>query len=435
VSRARAGALAALTLVALDVAAVPAALPSARLDLGSSTSGLVWVQAAYLLALAVALLLLRHVGEPVHRRALVAAGLAAFAGGALLASAADDTATLVTGRALQGAGGAALLLPVLEILRAAGVEGRRALPLVTVGALAALAVAPLVGGAVAQEASWRWLFRLELAVAAPAVLLLGATARGAARVQPPVAADRLALALGLILAVAGLIQSGPWGWASADTLLLLTAGAALLAFAWRDGRTGADAAALVLAGSTSAALLVMPQYLELVRGLSPLRSGILTLAVTLPAATAAASARLLAGRVPPELALPGGLACATVGGLGMTRIDPGSSYAVVVVSLVLLGGGMGAAAGALATRGDAARSVAAAAPGAALVVAAAGALLQRAQTEEREAGASFEEALAAGVAASGWLLAALLAAAALLAWRRASSSSLWPGRTRQSASR
>jgi MFS family permease len=423
VSPARAGALVALTLVALDVAAVPAVLPSARVDLGSSTSGLVWVQDAYLLALAVTLVLLGHSGGAKNRRVSTAAGLVAFAGGALLASTADSTATLVTGRALQGAGAAALLVPALEWLRPAASGARRPLLLVAAAALLAFAVAPLLGGAVAEAASWRWLFRLELVAAVPAVLLLagGGRARTSADERSGVA-DPAALAMGLILAVTGLVQSGPWGWASADTLLLLAAGAALVAYAWRDGPAGADAAALVLAGCLAAALLLAPQYLELVRGLSPLRSGVLTLALTLTAATLAAFGPLLAGRVPSGLPLVGGLGCATLGAIGLTRIDPASSYALVVVSLGLLGSGIGAAAGALATRGAGAGLVAAAAQGAALLVAASGALLQRAQVEEREAGGSFEEALAAGLAASGWLLAALLAAATVLAWRRASSS-------------
>jgi MFS transporter, DHA2 family, multidrug resistance protein len=436
---AMAGALVVLGLVAIDVAAVPAVLPAVRVDLGSSSSGLVWVQDAYLLALAVTFLLSFPIS--VDRRLLAPVGVAAFAGGALLASTAGDTAALVTGRALQGAGTGALLVPALESLRPAdgkapwGPAGDApwALASVGAGALLALAIAPLAGGALAEESSWPWLFRIELVAAVPALLVVATGGGGAAperragRGRAPGGrlsqGDRAAtLALGLILAVTGLVQSGPWGWASADTLLLVAGGGALLAFAQREGPAGADAAVLALAGCLSAALLLAPQYLELVRGLSPLRSGLLTTVLTLSAAMLATLARVLAGRVPHTLPVVGGLACATLGALGMTRIDPASSYALVVISLGLLGSGIGAATGALATRADGVRLVAAAAPGAALVVAAAGALVQRAQLEEREAGGSFEDALAAGLAASGWLMTALLAAAAVLAWRRGSSS-------------
>jgi hypothetical protein len=253
--------------------------------------------------------------------------------------------------------------------------------------------------------------------------------------------DRSAVfAAGLILAVTGLVQSGPWGWDSADTLLFVAGGAALIVFARREGRTPADAPFLVLAGCLAVALLLAPQYLELVRGLSPLRSGLLTAVMTVSAATLAVLARVLEGRLPARLSAAGALGCAAVGALGMTRIDPASSYALVVISFGLLGSGIGAAAGALAARSrsvgrlrhaygafdgphspvDGPRVAAAAASGAALVVAAAGALLQRAQLEEREGGGSFEDALAAGLAASGWLMAALLAVAAVLAWRRRS---------------
>jgi MFS transporter, DHA2 family, multidrug resistance protein len=423
------GTLAVVGLVAVDVAAVPAVLPSVRVELGSSSSGLVWVQDAYLLALAVTLLLLSHTA--VDRRLLAATGAAVFAGGALLASTADETATVVTGRALQGIGMGGLLVAALETVRA---RERWTLSSTGAGALLALAVAPLAGGAVAEAASWPWLFRIEAAAVVPALLLVTAGSGRPVRAEAAGSGDRTAaLAVGLIVAVTGLVQSGPWGWASADTLLLLSAGSALIVFARREGPVGADSAVLVLAGCLAVGLLLAPQYLELVRGLSPLRSGVITAVLTVSTATLAALARILAGHLPARVLVVGGLACAAVGALGMTRIDPASSYALVVIALGLLGSGLGAAAGAftgrpggaLATRArrapagraDPLRVAAAATSGAALVVAAAGALLQRAQLEERERGGSFEDALAAGLAASGWLMAALLAAAAVLAWR------------------
>jgi hypothetical protein len=349
-------------------------------ELGSSSSGLVWVQDAYLLALAVTLLLVLRAGA--DRRLLAAVGATAFAGGALLASAADETATLVTGRAIQGVGIAALLVPALETMRQAAGEGW-ARGMVGAGALMAQAVAPLAGGAVAEEASWPWLFRIELVGAVPALLLVAAGSGRAAQGGTPEsgshaehrrgphaehgggphaehgsgphaehgsgphaehgsgphaehgggphaehgsgphaehgsgrprpgragpAAPSAALALGLILAVTGLVQSGPWGWASADTLLLLAGGAALIVVARRELPAGADAVVLVLAGCLAVGLLLAPQYLELARGLSPLRSGVLTAVLTGSAATLAAAARLLAGRIPPRLSLIGGLA-------------------------------------------------------------------------------------------------------------------------------
>jgi MFS family permease len=412
---ATAGALVVLGLLAVDVAAVPAVLPSVRVELGSSSSGLVWVQDAYVLAMAVTLLLVSRTG--VDRRLLAATGVAVFACGALLASTADETATVVTGRALQGIGMGALVVPALESVR----TGER-WTLLVAGALLALAVAPLAGGAVAEEASWPWLFRIEAVGVIPALLLV--TVRNQSSAGPPEGNRTFVLAAGLILAVTGLVQSGPWGWASADTLLLVAGGVALILFARREGPVGADAPVLVLAGCLAVGLLLAPQYLELVRGLSPLRSGLLTAVLTVSSATLAATARLLARRVPPRLPLIGGLACAALGALGMTRIDPASSYALVVISLGLLGSGLGAAAGAHSGSAiEAPRLAASAASGAALVVAAAGALLQRAQLEERESGGSFEDALAAGLAASGWLMAALLVAAAALAWRRAPSAS------------
>ena len=431
---ATAGALVVLGLLAVDVAAVPVVLPSLRVELGSSSSGLVWVQDGYLVAMAVTLLMASR--ARVDRRLLTATGAAVFAGGALLASTGDETATVVTGRTLQGIGLGGLLVPALECVSRAA--GERWPPLVAgAGALLALAVAPLAGGAVAEEASWPWLFRIEAVAVVPALLLVaaGGGRRAPGAPEQPLRGDRTtASALGLILSVAALVQSGPWGWASADTLLFLAAGVALIVFAGRAGPVEADAPVLVLAGCLAVGLLLTPQYLELVRGLSPLRSGVLTAVLSVSAATLAAAARLLAGRLPPRLPVAAGLACAALGSLGMTRIDPASSYALVVISLGLLGSGIGAAAGSVGRLGHGygafggphsvvdGRRLAAAASVAALVVAGAGALLQRAQLEEREGGGSFEDALAAGLAASGWLMAVLLAAAAVLAWRRAAAA-------------
>lgn len=432
------GAFSVLALVALDSAAVPAALPSVRVELGTSTSGLLWIQDAYLLALAVALALLVEAGAALERRMVVPGGVVVFMGGALLASTGDSSATLVAGRALEGAGTAALILAAVERLSPGassfsritrrnststpGAWDRRTpLAALAAAALLALAAAPLLGGAIAEATDWRWLFRLELVVAAPAALLLASGPPGAPHRERPLRGRRAAaLSAGLVLAVTGLIQSGPWGWGSADTLLLLAAGAALLAFAWQEGLTGANASALAVAGCLCTALLLAPQYLELVRGLSPLRSGLLTTAVTLPAATLALFAGRRAGRVPGRLLMAGGLGGAALGALGMTRVDPASSYAVVILSVGLLGAGAGTAAGALAREreGAAPELIATTAAGAALTMAAAGAVFQRAQLDERESGGSFEDALAAGVAGSAWLLAALLATAALLAWRR-----------------
>jgi MFS family permease len=416
VSSARAGAVVLLALVALDVAGVPALLPSARLELGTSTSGLMWVQEAYLLALAVPLLALGPLARAVDTRLLATAGLGAFAAGALLAAGAGGNETLVAGRVLQGAGTAALALPALASLGppAESRRGLLALAALAAGALFALIVAPLLGGALAEKADWRWLFRLELVPAAIAALLLTLS-------PPPEPTLRRhgSLALGLPIAAAGLIQAAPWGWASADTLLLLVAGGVLVALAWQEAAP--SAAAVTVTGCLATMLLFVPEYFELVRGLSPLRSGLLTVAITGPAATLAPMAALVARRAGAHLLLGAGLLCGAVGALGVTRIEAHSSYALVVLSLAVLGAGGGTAAGALtAHRHPApADTLVSTAAGAALVVAAAGAVFEHAQAAEREGGASFEDALAAGLARSAWLVAALLAVAAVVSWRRA----------------
>ena len=378
----RAAASLPLAIVALDVAVVGPLLPDIRVDLGSSASGGQWVMNAYLLALAASLPAFARL----PRQPALAAGVVAMAAGAVACATAGSTSALVAGRAVEGAGTAAVL---------AGA----ALPQLVLPGLA-LALGPLLGGVLAQENWWHLYFwaGVPLAVVAGAGALVAEPAEEQG--PPPVAYAAVMTAVVVVL-----VQAEPWGlsWPA----LALAAAALGVALRRVPGSAFAWAA---LAGCLTALLFLMPEYFQLVRNLSGSRSGILLLALTLPTVTVAVVAQLLPWRIP---ALgPAGAICAAAGLALLATIEPHSRYALLIVALGLVGTGLGAAAHDL--RGEGVGPLLA---GAALGLAVAGAGFQLEQADQRDSGATFQDALASGVSWAAVLLLAVLAAAAFAVWQ------------------
>jgi MFS transporter, DHA2 family, methylenomycin A resistance protein len=400
-----------LAVVLLDVTAVAVLVPDIRLALGSSSSGGQWILNAYLLAVAALLPVLAGVTLP--RRVLAAGGALAMAAGAVVCATADSTAVLVAGRAVQGAGAAALLACAAGPLLAGA---RRDTLAATALPALALALGPLIGGVFAEQNWWR----IYLWGGVPLAALAGAAALAAPRPErraPPGGPERLlAFAAGLTAMTIALVQGEvwPWGWSA----LLLLAGAAFLRMARLQELPGTALAWATLAGCLTALIFLVPEYFQLARNLSGLRSGTLLLAVTVPAVAAWSISPLFAKRVSPMALELAGVACAGAGLAVLITIDAHTPYAVLIAVLGLAGAGLGLAAGA-ARDGPPPESrlepLASALVGAALGLAAAGGSFQFAQADERGSNGSFAQALAAGV---GWAALLLLVLLLLLAvWR------------------
>src|SRR6187455_376632 len=154
----------ALFMVTLHNLVVTMALPSIRLDLGASIEDLEWTVNAYTLSFAVLLLTGAALGDRFGRRRLFAIGLAIFTGGSALAALAGTANELIAARAVQGLGGAIVLPLTLTILSAAVPPNRRGVALGAWGGIGGLAVAlgPLVGGAVVSGISWQWIFWINV---------------------------------------------------------------------------------------------------------------------------------------------------------------------------------------------------------------------------------------------------------------------------------
>src|SRR6478735_2820634 len=192
---------AALFTFALDRLVVVTALPSLRADLGAGLEDLEWTVNAYTLAFAVFLLTGAALGDRFGRRRMFLIGIAIFTGGSAFAALAPSTGALIAARAIQGLGGAIVAPLTLTLLSQAFPAEKRGLALGIWSGIGGLAVAmgPLVGGAIIESSSWQWIFWVNVPVG---IVLLPLARRGLAESYGP--ANRLDLP-GVALATAGLL--------------------------------------------------------------------------------------------------------------------------------------------------------------------------------------------------------------------------------------
>jgi EmrB/QacA subfamily drug resistance transporter len=233
---------AATFLASLDLFIVNIAFPAMARDFGASTGGLSWVLNGYTIVFAALLAPAGRTADRIGRRRVFLAGLAVFCAASLGCALAWDLPALVGFRVLQAVGGALVTATSLALLLHTFPPARRALAIgvwSAVGGVAA-ALGPPVGG-VLVEASWRWVFLVNLPVGV-AALLVGLRvlpeSRDAAETRRPDLPGTALLVSAVGLLAWALVEAPSDGWASAATALRL--GAAVLAMvmvALRAART------------------------------------------------------------------------------------------------------------------------------------------------------------------------------------------------------
>jgi MFS family permease len=220
----------ALFMVALDNLVVTTALPVIKADLGASLADLQWIVNAYTLTFAVLLLTGAALGDRFGRKRVFLIGMAIFTGGSALAALASSTEVLILARAIQGIGGAFVTPLTLTILSAAVPPERRAVALGAWGGIAGLAIAigPLVGGAIAEGLDWHWIFWLNvpigLVVMPLAALRLTETHGPEGRLDIP---GLGLISAGLLALVWGVINGNDLGWSSPQVAGALVLGTIL----------------------------------------------------------------------------------------------------------------------------------------------------------------------------------------------------------------
>src|SRR5215208_42152 len=351
----------AIFMVSLDNLVVTNALTSIREDLGASLEALEWTVNAYTLAFAVFLLTGAALGDRFGRKRTFLAGLAIFTTASAAAALAPTTEALIGARAVQGLG-AAILAPLsLTLLSTAAPAEKRGLALGIWSGISGLAVAlgPLVGGAVIEGMSWQWIFWVNV----PVGLVLAPLA--ARRLQeshgPSARLDLGGLALasaGLLGVVFGVVRGNPAGWGSAEVVLPIVAGLLLLAafVAWerravapmlplRFYRSRQFAAtngvSLAITFGIFGSIFLLAQFFQSVQGYSPLEAGLRTLPWTGMPMIVAPIAGLLSDRVGSRPLMAAGLFLQAAAIMWLAAVsEPDVAYGLLVPAFVMGGTGM-----------------------------------------------------------------------------------------------
>ncbi len=353
------GSCAGLFVLMLDSTVVVLALPAIQSDLHASTDGLQWIQNAYLLTLAATVVTAGRLGDIRGRQRVFLAGLVAFAAGSVLGGAAGSEEVLIAARVVQGIGGAALLTLSLALTSHAfpREQQARALGIWAAVSAIALAIGPLVGGALIEAASWRWIFFINIPVCAAGIAIL--LLRGAESRDPdaPRQVDVLGaavLAAGLTSIVLALVQADEWGWGSARILALLGGGALVLFGFWklehrrpnplvdfslfRNGPyLGATAAAFALVGSYWTVMFFEPTFLQQELGYSAIAAGAMVLPITVPMAVFSSFSGRVIARLGVRTTMTLGMLIAVAGVALIAVAQDSGSYGELLPGFLLFG--------------------------------------------------------------------------------------------------
>ncbi|WP_280254361.1 MFS transporter [Nocardia abscessus] len=354
-------------MVVLDATVVNIALPAAQQDLGFSDGDRSWVVTGYALAFGSLLLLGGRLSDLFGRRNTFIVGLVGFAVASAIGGAATSFEMLVASRVGQGVFGALLAPAALSLLTVTFIEpSERAKAFGIFGAVAGTggAIGLLLGGALTEWASWRWVMFVNLAFAA--VALVGAVlllAKHASTERPKLdIPGTVVVTAGLFGIVYGFSHAESDGWTNGVTLAFLLGGAALIAaFAWLETRVAhpllpmrivldrmrgtSYLTVFVMGIGMFAIFLFLTYYMQLTLGYSPIMTGVAFLPmVAAMVASSTTAPSLLLPKFGPKIVVSGGFLIAAAGMAWLTRIGLDTGYAThILPALILLGLGLGGA--------------------------------------------------------------------------------------------
>jgi EmrB/QacA subfamily drug resistance transporter len=351
----------ALFMTTLDNLVVTTALPVIREDLHASLSGLEWTVNAYTLTFAVLLITGAALGDRFGRRRMFVVGLVIFTGASAVAALAPSIEVLIAARAVQGAGGAIVTPLTLTILSAAVPADKRGLALGAWGGISGLAVAigPLVGGAVVEGISWQWIFWLNVPIGLALIPLAALRLRESRGPNDSLDLPGVALAsVGLLGIVWGLVRGNQVGWASTEIVSALVAGSIVLAlfvlwelrasapmlplrFFRNRTFTAANVASLLMFFGMFGSIFLLAQFFQTVQGYSPLQAGLRILPWTAMPIFIAPIAGALSDRIGGRPLMAVGLALQATGLAWIATVStPTTPYGELVVPFILSGVGM-----------------------------------------------------------------------------------------------
>jgi EmrB/QacA subfamily drug resistance transporter len=347
-------------IAALDATVVNIALPVIGRDFHTGIAALQWVMTGYTLTLAAFLLIGGSLGDRFGRRKVYLIGIVWFALASAACGLAPTALFLIVTRLLQGVGAALLTPGSLAILEASFVPADRARAIGAWSGLGGVAVAagPLVGGYLISAASWRWIFFINVPIAA-VVITLGARhvpesrdATVTGKIDYAGAAAAVVFLTGITFAF---IEAPALGWSSPAVLTMTAIGiVGLAAFLARERRAAVpmlplslfaerqfvatNAVTFIVYAALTGATFLLPVVLQIVSGYSPLASGLAFVPLTVIMFALSARSGQLAARSGPRLQLSVGPAVVGAGLAMLTLATSGSSYVVYVLPAVVVFG-------------------------------------------------------------------------------------------------
>jgi EmrB/QacA subfamily drug resistance transporter len=351
----------ALFMVSLDNLVVTTALPVIRRDLHATISQLEWTVNAYTLTFAVLLLTGAALGDRFGRRRMFVVGILLFTGASALAALSSSADALDIARAVQGVGGAIVTPLTLTILSAAVAPERRGLALGIWGGIGGLAIAigPLVGGAIVSGVSWHWIFWVNVPIGLALAPLAWRQLEETHGPEKSLDLPGLALAsTGLLGIVWGLVRGNDHGWTSVGIVTPLVAGALLVAaFVWWELRASSpmlpmeffrnrtfaltNLASLFMFFGMFGSIFLLAQFFQTVQGYSPLQSGLRILPWTAMPIFVAPIAGALSDRIGGQRLMAAGLALQATGLIWIAAVSTVTvPYIDLVAPFALSGFGM-----------------------------------------------------------------------------------------------
>jgi EmrB/QacA subfamily drug resistance transporter len=351
-------------MLLVDVTIVQVALPTIQRHLHSSFTDLEWVIDAYALALATLLLTWGSLADRFGRKRVFITGLSVFTISSLLCGLANSSAFLIWSRAAQGVGGAAMFATGLALIGQEFRGRERGTAIAVWGATvgAAVAVGPLIGGALTQGLGWQYIFFVNVPVG---VIVVAISIVYMGNVRDPDArrtdlAGLVTFAGSCFLLVLALLRGNADGWTS-SLILGLFAGSAILMGTFvivelrqkrpmfdlslfrKPSFTGVSVGTFAIGAGMFALYPYLTLFLQNDLGYSPLAGGLRMLPSTIPCFVVPLLMRNASERIPPGLLLGIGLGTTALGIGLMYGLSADSAWTALVPGLILTGVGIGVA--------------------------------------------------------------------------------------------
>lgn len=344
----------------LDSSVVNIALPTLTTYFRSSMAVIEWVPMAYLLTTSTLLLTFGRLGDIWTHKRMYVAGFAVFTVGSILCGLAPSIRLLIAFRVFQAVGGGMMFAASPAIITQAFPphERGRALGISALSVAAGLTIGPPLGGFLATNYGWRWIFFINLPVGIAAIVAAAVLVpRGETKKQAFDSVGAATAFVALFTLLLALSKGGVWGWGSATTVALLAtavvSGAGFIAVEKRVTHpmldlslfhnrlfAAANASALISYLALFAVMFLMPFYLTRVMGLPAKSAGVVLLAVPLSMAVVSPLAGYLSDFIGSRVLSSLGLAVAAVGLGLLSRLGVESTPVDVAVRLLVAGFGL-----------------------------------------------------------------------------------------------